>query len=203
MRARRNQRGAALLAVLLFVAATALAAGSLLAFGATVHRRQAEMALLDTGQEFANALASYRRLTPAGKPDQPATLTELLLDPRFPGKVRHLRKLYADPITGSERWGLYLDPQTGRIAGIHSLSDAAPQKRANFPLRLAALSGKSVYSDWLFTAEQSIRVDAKAAAQRAARGAFSPIDLIDSNPASPRVPDQGGQVLSPLDLLER
>jgi hypothetical protein len=202
MRSHNNQRGVALLAVLLFVAVTSLAVVALVTFGAAVHRRQAEVALLDVGQELADALGSYRRMTPAGMPDQPARLDDLLLDTRFPGTVRHLRKVYADPITGSQRWGLYLDPQTGRIAGIHSLSDSAPQKRANFPFRLAPLEGKSIYSDWLFTAELSRRVDAKAS-QRRARGTFSPLDLIEPNTTPPRPTDQGDQTFSPLDLLER
>ena len=202
MKSHSGQKGMALLAVLLFVAATGLAAAALLAFGSSVHRRQAEAALLDVGQELADALESYRRMTPAGMPYQPAKLEELLLDSRFPGRVRHLRKIYADPISGSQRWGLYLDPQTGRIAGIHSLSDLAPQKRANFPLRMARLAGKSVYSDWLFTAELSRRADAKAN-QLQRGGAFSPLNLIESDPNLPRAPDRGEQTMSPLDLLQR
>jgi len=202
MNFQRKQKGMALIALLLFVAATGVAAACLVRLGEAVARRQVEAALIDAGQEFSNAFSSYRGMTPAGMPDQPATLEELLRDTRFPGNVRHLRKLYSDPVTGSERWGLFIDPQTKRIAGVYSRSNRAPLKTGNFPRQLESLSGQAAYSDWVFTADLSLRIDAKAATRRATRGSFSPLDLIEAPPAPPQIVDPNAPTISPLDLIK-
>jgi len=201
MNLQRKPNGMALIALLLFVAATSVAATCLVRLGEAVARRQMEAALIDVGQEFSNALSSYRGMSPAGMPDQPATLEELLRDPRFPGNVRHLRKLYGDPVTGSESWGLFIDPQTKRIAGVYSRSNAAPLKTGNFRKQLESLSGQLAYRDWVFTADQSVRIDAKAATRRATRGLFSPLDLIEAPPAPPQTIDPNAPTVNPLDLM--
>jgi len=41
-------------------------------------------------------------------------LEELLEDPRFPNTVRHLRKPFADPMTGQAEWGLAKAPESRR-----------------------------------------------------------------------------------------
>lgn len=202
MNFQRKPKGMALIALLLFVAATGVAAACLVRLGEAFARRQAEAALIDAGQEFSNAFSSYRGITPEGMPDQPASLEELLRDPRFPGNVRHIRKLYSDPVTGSERWGLVIDPQTKRISGVYSRSDAPPLKTGNFPKQLESFSGQVAYRDWVFTANQSRRIDTKAATRRADRGSFSPLELLEIPPDSPKVTDPNATTISPLDLLK-
>ena len=78
----------------------------------------------------------------------PAKLEHLLRDPRFPGMVRHLRKLYDDPMTGEE-WQLVTDPAE-RIIGVRSSSDLEPFQKEGFPKALAKLTGKDSYSEWEF-----------------------------------------------------
>ena len=63
--------------------------------------------------------------------------------------MRHLRRLYPDPITGKEEWG-FVKSADGGFAGVYSLSEAAPLKSAGFAVRDAAFEGKTKYSDWQF-----------------------------------------------------
>jgi hypothetical protein len=76
-------------------------------------------------------------------------LEDLLYDERQANPGRPLRKLYRDPITGSEDWGLVKNAD-GYIMGVYSLSRDVPIKRAGFPPELSNLSGAKYYSDWKF-----------------------------------------------------
>ncbi|WP_255206062.1 type II secretion system protein [Janthinobacterium sp. BJB401] len=117
---------------------------------ATAARRDKERELLFIGHEFRNALGRYYDSTPGdGRPRYPLTLQELLRDPRFANARRHLRRLYADPVTGKAEWGLLR--QEGRIVGIHSLSPQLPIKQDNFLDEDASLRRKQRYTDWHFT----------------------------------------------------
>ncbi len=78
----------------------------------------------------------------------PLTIDDLIDDKRFPVPLHHLRRAYPDPITGSNDWELLRDG-TG-IYGIHSKSDAAPIKHANFPGRYAFFANAQTYADWQF-----------------------------------------------------
>jgi hypothetical protein len=62
--------------------------------------------------------------------------------------VRHLRRLYPDPMTGAE-WELVKDPGE-RIIGVRSTSNLEPFQKAGFPKGLEDLEGKSSYRDWAF-----------------------------------------------------
>lgn len=85
----------------------------------------------------------------AGARQYPATLDELLQDPRTPGITRHLRQVFVDPMTGKAEWGLVR--VGGRIVGIHSLSERLPIKQAGFEDQDMAFAGKERYRDWVFT----------------------------------------------------
>lgn len=85
----------------------------------------------------------------AGARPYPATLDELLQDPRTPGITRHLRQVFVDPMTGKAEWGLVR--VGGRIVGIHSLSERLPIKQAGFEDQDMAFAGKERYRDWVFT----------------------------------------------------
>jgi hypothetical protein len=75
----------------------------------------------------------------------------LLEDRRYPTVRRHLRRLYVDPITGQQEWGLVKAPEGG-IMGIYSLSDREPQKHANFEAEDADFASvlPFTYSNWKF-----------------------------------------------------
>ena len=134
----------------------ALAAMGLLLAGAgqvwhTVAVREREAQLLFIGQQFRQALASYRDRSPVGSPNTPASLDDLLADKRFPVPVPHLRRLWRDPMTNQTDWALVL--AEGRIVGVHSRSDREPLRSA-FERRDAAFAGLESYAQWVFVAAE-------------------------------------------------
>jgi type II secretory pathway pseudopilin PulG len=153
---RRYQRGFAYVLLLLAVALISIAATAAMTLGATMARRDAERELLAIGAEFQQALRSYAgvpvRAVGAASPtigQGPRTLDDLLKDPRMPGIRRHLRQLYADPLTGKSEWGLVMDAQ-GRITGVHSLAEGKPIRQSGFEPQFAALENAESYRQWVF-----------------------------------------------------
>lgn len=164
MRARRHPcltrppaRGFAYLSLLILIAVIGIAATASLQVGAILQRRVAEEELLQIGLEFRNALVSYANTAPGGLRRAPATLADLLKDPRYPNPRRHLRKIYADPLTGKEEWGILRAQDGVGIAGIYSLATSAPIKVGNFEPPFQAFEGAASYRDWLFTAVPVVR----------------------------------------------
>ena len=162
--AARPQRGFTYLSLVILVAIIGLVGAAGLKMGALLQRNAAERELLDIGAAFSDALQSYARATPPGQPQQPASLKDLLKDPRVPGTRRHLRKIFVDPITGRAEWGLmYLAGNDSKanangvngggngIVGVYSLSPAKPVKVGNFEARFQQFAGKDHLSDWKFT----------------------------------------------------
>lgn len=146
---RRSHRGFSYLALLILVAVLGMAAANSVQVGALLQRRFAEEQLLFVGAEFERAFNSYAVATPPGRSPYPRALDELLRDQRFPGLRRHLRQIYADPITGREEWGLLTSPDGG-IAGVHSLSPLQPIKQSGFDGGWERLASRSQYREWPF-----------------------------------------------------
>jgi type II secretory pathway pseudopilin PulG len=129
--------------------AIAFLAGGLALIGEVWHTsavREKEAQLLQVGDEFRKAIERYYL---AGPRIYPRNLTDLVQDPRQPGVVRHLRKIYPDPFTGGTEWGL-VKAADGGIAGVHSLSEDRPLKSGGFRVRDAAFEGAQRYADWKF-----------------------------------------------------
>jgi type II secretory pathway pseudopilin PulG len=147
-------RGYALIAALLMVVAASLAAALVVHRAKTEAQREREAELLFIGDQYRQALRSYYAQRPGGSaPQFPATLKELLVDTRFPQPVRHLRRIFVDPLTGQADW--VLERSQGRIVGVHSRSEAAPLRHANFGADDAAFAGAASYAQWIFSAPQS------------------------------------------------
>lgn len=146
--AHRGQRGAILLLLLVTVVVLGLAATMAgQSWRSTMqHAREAE--LLWRGQQYQAAISSYYAVKHGPQQMLPAKLEHLLRDPRFPGVVRHLRKLYKDPMTGDD-WQLVTDPAE-RIIGVRSSSDLEPFRKDGFPKALDKLQGKKSYREWEF-----------------------------------------------------
>lgn len=153
MKPRARQAGFTYLGLIIFVFIIGLVGAATLKVGALLQRAQAEYELLEIGAQFSAALKSYADATPRGQPPQPKTLDELLRDQRFPSPRRHLRKIFVDPVTGKAEWGLVTQGEGGRIIGVHSLSQAAPLKLANFDSRFRNFENREHLSDWKFMAE--------------------------------------------------
>ncbi|MDO8653449.1 MAG: type II secretion system protein [Undibacterium sp.] len=151
---RTSQNGFSYIALLIAIAIIGLVAASGLQVGAILSRRNAELELLAIGKEYRNALLSYAIASSAGQRQRPNSLAELLKDPRFPNPKRHLRKIYPDPLTGEESWGIIMSPDGSGIVGIFSKLDRKPIKIGNFDLEFAQFSGKTSYRDWVFALAQ-------------------------------------------------
>lgn len=117
-------------------------------------QREREQELLFVGNQIRAAIGRHYRQ--AAAPNRyPASLDDLLKDPRLPRTERYLRRPQRDPITG-EDWGLVKAPEGG-IMGVFSKSEQAPLKRANFRGAdlvfedIAQQRGEQLrYADWQF-----------------------------------------------------
>lgn len=116
-------------------------------------KREKEQELLFVGDQFRRAFNLYNLHTPGNARRFPLSLDELLKDPRHPGVKRYLRKIYADPVSGSSQWGLIKGPN-GEIFGVHSLSQEEPLKKSGFRLVDAKFEGRAKYSEWVFMYDQ-------------------------------------------------
>ena len=126
---------------------------------ASSERGDRERELLFVGAQFRAAIGAYYSSGPGGS-RYPESLEQLLADPRFPTVVRHLRRIYPDPVSGKIEWGLVMAPQGG-IMGVFSLSEREPMKRAHFEPPNQALNDAVLlaetgdghrysYRDWQF-----------------------------------------------------
>lgn len=144
-----SQRGftyLGLLIIVMIMGAGLAATGELFSHAA---QRDKERELLFVGHEFRDAIESYYRRSP-GAPVYPKTLADLVEDKRFPMPQHHLRRVYADPMTGRPDWALVEAPGDAGIMGVHSRSEAAPVKRGNFDAVDAAFEEAQRYADWQF-----------------------------------------------------
>lgn len=144
------QRGFTYIAVLIFVAIMSVGLAATAEVWHTALKRENETQLLFVGGQFRKALVMYYLHAPGPANRYPASLEDLLKDPRYPQTKRYLRKIYDDPMTNSTHWGL-LKAANGQLLGVHSLSDGEPAKKSNFSYADRAFEGKTKYSDWVFT----------------------------------------------------
>jgi len=186
---RRSAAGYALIMVLLVVIGVSLATTVAVRQQTLEQQREREMDLLFAGQQFRNALASYAAVSRSNSSNpRPRTLDELLLDNRSPVPLRHLRRIYVDPMTGKADW--ILEMVQGRIVGVHSSSGKAPLQRTGFPDGMATFSDAQSYRDWRFMAEgyatnaATTQVSAQAAANPSAAPGESSSAPASGNPTA-------------------
>lgn len=149
----RREGGFTYLVLLAVVAVMGVMLGATGEVWHTTLQREKEQELLFVGDQFRRAFDLYGKHTPGNASRYPLSLDALLKDPRHPGVQRYLRKIYADPITGSTQWGLIKGPN-GEIFGVHSLSEDEPLKKSGFSLAYAKFEGRTKYSDWVFMNNQ-------------------------------------------------
>lgn len=140
----------------------------------TSARREKEAELLFIGNQYRRAIGLYYLSTPGVVKAYPRQIEDLLKDPRQPGTVRHLRKLFPDPMTGKPF--VVIKGADGGVQGVASASDVAPLKVAGFRVRDAVFEGAQKYSEWKFihTPPVAPAAPAKPAAAGAASGAAGP-----------------------------
>lgn len=137
---RPAQGGFTYLMLIWWVALSGLMLAALAGNWSHAMRRQREAELVFRGEQIRQAIEAYHKvIVPGGAMQWPNQLEDLLEDRRGPVPVRHLRRLWPDPITGEAKWGL-IQEGTG-IKGVYSPSAATP---------LAGPEGVGQYKQWLF-----------------------------------------------------
>jgi type II secretory pathway pseudopilin PulG len=191
----RSARGFTYLGVLFLLA---LAGVSLLAvsiFASHAARLEREAELLFVGEQYRQAIRRYAAANAMLPERYPRELASLLKDPHAPDTRRYLRRLYRDPVSGSEDWGLVRAPG-GWIVGVYSLARAKPIKQANFSPGQESFAGAKSYADWRFLADPSLAPGtgstgqaAASAGQAAARDGApgsAPLAVAALSPPAPR-----------------
>jgi type II secretory pathway pseudopilin PulG len=146
---RKPTRGVVLLALLVALALGGIALMAAVDTWSLARQREREQQLLFVGDQYRQAILRYYLGAPPAAPRTfPASLDQLLEDDRYPMPVRHLRRLYPDPISGGGEWGVLRIGD--RISGIYSLSDKRPIKQAGFASGYQHFDGSNAYRDWLF-----------------------------------------------------
>ena len=86
-----------------------------------------------------------------GYPPDLETLVEgVTLSTSGDKKIRFLRKIPTDPMTGKAEWALVEAPEGG-FMGVHSLSEETPIKSGDFSAKDAAFADAENYTKWTFT----------------------------------------------------
>ena len=146
----RYQTGFTYLGLLLLLALFAGLSALTLEFATTSAQRASEAELQAIGDEFSQAFERYYRATALGKPQWPAKLDDLTSDPRFPNTVRHLRRIYPNPLNGKKEWGVIAAPGGG-IMGIYPIAEGKPIRKPLRTLpRLVGIKPDGGYGDWRF-----------------------------------------------------
>lgn len=146
----RRQGGFTYLTLLFAVAITGVVLAKEGIVWSQASQREKEKELLFVGNQYSRAIALYYQRTPGETKHYPAKLEDLLTDTRYAFPQHYLRKLYRDPITNQEQWGIIAAPEGG-IMGIYSLSGAQPLKSTNFSFADRSFEGARKYSNWKFT----------------------------------------------------
>jgi type II secretory pathway pseudopilin PulG len=161
----KNQQGMTLLVVLFMLVVLGLAMGMTGMVWKTVAQRDREKQLLWVGNQYRLAIESYYSTAHAGaRGSYPAKLEDLLRDPRSLGIVRHIRRLYKDPMTGrdfkviragGEVAGVKVGTATGGIMGVVSTCKEEPFKKGGFPEGYKDFENATTYQDWQFVFKPS------------------------------------------------
>jgi type II secretory pathway pseudopilin PulG len=144
---RRTAAGFTYIGLLIAVALLGIALAAAGTVWRTEAQRERERELLFIGHEFRAAIASYYRAGPTRQ--YPQSLDDLLEDRRSPEPMRHLRRLYADPMTGTAEWTLIAAPSLG-VTGIASSSRGEPIKKDGFTGADESFKDKTCYCEWQF-----------------------------------------------------
>ncbi|AXS80138.1 type II secretion system protein [Dechloromonas sp. HYN0024] len=171
-------------------------------------KRDKEAELLFAGNEIRNAIEAYAKATPplqanpgatgtvGGGGQYPIQLEDLLADHRHTPPLRHLRRIYIDPMTGSKEWELI--QEGGRIIGVYSRSLEKPLKTAKFGKGYESFAKANSYADWKFSPIQQDTAKPAAAingpvGNPSAAGPTPAVSPADESPSS-----QQSSPLSPI-----
>jgi len=137
-----------MLLVLLAVVVLGLGLGIAGSSWSTIVQRSKEQELFWRGDQIRKGIESFYSVKHGGAAGLfPNSLDDLVKDPRSANAIRHLRKVYLDPITGEY---FVLIKEGGRIKGVKSASIKTPFRQEGFPEEYSAFEGASSYDQWEF-----------------------------------------------------
>jgi type II secretory pathway pseudopilin PulG len=140
-----GQRGFTYFMLLWWVAISGVVLAALSQQWAFERRREKEAEMVARAKEIVAAIAAYNQAMPGGSPSGvgPSQLLELVEDKRGPRTLRHLRRVWTDPLTGRADWGLVRqgDGPNGPLRGVFSRASGQP---------IRAPAGTSTYAAWHF-----------------------------------------------------
>lgn len=147
---RKPALGFTFIGILIIVAISGIALSGVGIVWHQTIQREHEKELLFIGDQYRAAISSYYESTPGGVKQYPRKLEDLLLDNRFPFVKRHIRRLYDDPMTNNQPWGLI--KQQDYIVGVYSLSQQQAIKKTGFPTIYESFKEATTYNEWKFVA---------------------------------------------------
>ncbi len=147
---RRSQSGFTFVALLVVIFVVALGLSAAGPRWREQSQREQERELMRVGVLYARALADFRENSPGSLKTYPRSLDELVLDSRFLGVRRHLRRLYPDPLDPARPWGVVRDID-GYIVAVYSQSPDEPVAAGPVDLDYLVLAPARHYSDWKFS----------------------------------------------------
>lgn len=203
----RNERGAALMIVLIMVVILGLGFGWSGMTWKTIRQREKEEELLWRGDQFRRAIESFVKarqaptnpnqqgFTPPSPANQaaaaaayPRSLDDLLKDPGKTGALRHLRKVYKDPVTGDDF--VLITAPGGGIKGVRSASKEEPFKKDGFSEVYEPFKDAESYQKWEFVFEPGSKKSRNTTAGGTVQGGA---DDILTTPGSPGGRPTGGR----------
>ena len=142
-------RGFTYLGLLFALALLGLALGAAGTVWSVVRQRDREQQLLWAGGEIRRAIGQYYQGGPGGLRSFPQSLQDLTEDRRGPVMVRHLRRVYRDPMTPDGDWEL-IRASDGGVTGVASKAQGKPMKQKGFAEADLAFEDADCYCDWRF-----------------------------------------------------
>jgi type II secretory pathway pseudopilin PulG len=171
-----SERGFTYIGLLIFVAIVGIGLAAVGTIWRTTAQREKETELVFIGEQFQRAIRSYFERSPDAGKTFPLKLEDLLEDRRSGNVVRHLRKIFVDPMTGNAEWGLDRQPD-GRIVGVYSLSPTSVFRTDGLPEGVQVKG--DTHADWHFMANA---------------GRQAPPPATNGVPPSSPIPGAGGGV---------
>ena len=149
MKSKLNRDGFTYILALMMIIVMGIMLGAVGQSWKTIIKREREAELIFRGSQIKKGIEEWNKPKKGVTKNPPLNdLKNLVLDPNSLTKIRYLRKLYTDPMTGKE-WTIIRDPNKG-ITGVASSSNDEPLKIGGFPDDLKDLSDKKKYSEWKF-----------------------------------------------------
>ena len=144
-----NKSGFILLGMLVLIVIAGFALTQASTKWSDARKREREQELLKVGDTIRKAIGNYYNQSPGVVKEYPPNLEALLKDNRLPVPKRYLRKIYIDPVTQREGWGIVEAP-SGGIMGIYSLSADMPFKTKGFRPMYKHFENRKYYGEWYF-----------------------------------------------------